>query len=65
MLVYSSAFTLPSTLSKKLIHKRSILLVSQIVAEGTKVNLCESMITHVDVTSFAIPNNKYLVLFVD
>lgn len=45
--------------SKKLIFKRSNLLVSQITAQGTKINLLEYIIAKLNIISFVVPNNKY------
>ncbi len=45
--------------------KGQILLVSQIVAQTTKVNSWEFCITKVDILSFVPPNYKYLTFFVE
>ena len=45
--------------------KSQISLVSQIMAQQTKVNLCENYITKVDILSFIGSNNKHLALLVD
>jgi hypothetical protein len=45
--------------------KGQILLVSQIVAQGTKVEVWEFVVTKVRILSFVIPNIKHLPLFVD
>jgi len=42
-----------------------ILLVSQIIAQRTKVNLWEFVITKLGIMSFVVPNTKYLASFVD
>jgi len=51
--------------SKK-IDFQQILLVSQIMAQGTKVNLWEFVSTAKQgIWSPSVPNNKHLTLFVD
>ena len=45
--------------------KSQISLVSQIMAQQTKVNLCEICITKVDILYFIVPNKKHLALLVD
>ena len=45
--------------------KGQILLVSQIVAQRTKVNSWGIHITKVDILSFIVSNNKHLALLVD
>ena len=42
-----------------------ILLVSQIVAQGTKVNSWEIHVTKVDTISFVMASNRHLAPFVD
>ena len=46
-------------------QKGQILLVRQIVAQRTKVNLWEFVVVKADITSFVVPNNKHLAFFVD
>jgi len=46
---------------KNLFTKGQILLVSQIMAQGTKVNVCEILITKVDILSFVTPKYRILV----
>ena len=41
------------------------MLVGQIVAQRTKVNPWEFVVTKLGIVSLAVPNNKYLVPFVD
>jgi len=45
--------------------ERQILLVSQIIAQRTKVNLWEFVITELGIMSFVVLNTKYLAPFVD
>jgi len=39
--------------------------MSQIVAQKTKVNLWEFVVTKLNIMSFVVPNSKYLALSVD
>ena len=39
--------------------------MSQIVAQGTKVNPWEFVVVKANITSFVVPNNTYLTSFVD
>ena len=41
------------------------MLVSQIIAQRTKVNLWEFVITKLGIMSSVVPNSKYLAPFVD
>ena len=41
------------------------MLVSQIMAQGTKVNPWEFVVTKLSIMSFVVPNTKYLAPFVD
>jgi len=50
---------------KNRFSKGQILLVSQIVAQKTKVNPWEFVVTKLDIMFFVVPNIKYLALFVD
>jgi len=50
---------------KNRFSKGQILLVSQIVAQKTKVNPWEFVATKLNIMSFVVPNNKHLALFVD
>ena len=45
--------------------KGQILLVSQIVAQGTKIKPWEIVVTEVGVLSFVTPNIKHSSLFID
>jgi hypothetical protein len=45
--------------------KGQILLVSQIVAQGTKEKVWENVATKVSILSFVMPNIKQVPLFVD
>jgi hypothetical protein len=45
--------------------KGQILLVSQIVAQRTKIQLWEFVVTKVDILFFVVPNIKHLSLFID
>ena len=50
---------------KNCLTKGQISLVSQIVAQRTKVNSWENYITKVDILALTLPNNKHLGPFVD
>ena len=50
---------------KNCLTKGQISLVSQIVAQRTKVNSWEIYITKVDILALTVPNNKHLGPFVD
>ena len=50
---------------KNWLTKGQILLVGQITAQGTKENSWEILVTKLGILSFAVPNSKYLALFVD
>ena len=45
--------------------KGRIFLVSQIVAQGTKVKAWEILVTKVDILPFVMPNTKHSSLFID
>ena len=50
---------------KNWLTKGQILLVGQIMAQGTKVKSWEIQVTKLGILSFVVPNEKYLALFVD
>ena len=50
---------------KNWLTKGQILLVGQITAQGTKVNLWENLVAKLGFLSFVVPNSKYLALFVN
>ena len=56
---------LPYSEQKNWSTEGQILLVSQIIAQRTKVNLWEFVITKLGIMSFVVPNTKYLASFVD
>ena len=50
---------------KNWFSKGQILLVSQIVAQRTKVNPWEFVVAKLNIMSIVVPNSEYLALFID